>query len=310
MTGRDVGYAVLSGLFLGSLFPPFRFEALAWIALVPLLWSLDRKRPHEGFALGFLTGLIAYAIIIWWVKITMVSYGGLNPVLAWLITLVLAAYMGVYVGLFAYGLVMIGRGNGLLVCLLAAPMWVSLELIRAYFLSGFPWALLGYSQYRVLPVVQIADLVGIYGVSFFIVAVNAAVWHFFRHPHRSPFWVVSGTAILSVLVLGYGYLRLAELSTTPAPSAQRLVGIVQGNTDQGEKWPPGRQLKILQTHEAISHTIAKGFPRSGLSAPPLIVWPEAAAPFIYSEQPRLKARIVETARQTGAYLLFGTLGTK
>ncbi|MEE9275636.1 MAG: apolipoprotein N-acyltransferase, partial [bacterium] len=306
MTGRDVGYAILSGLLLGSAYPPFRFEALVWISLVPLLWSLDRKRPHEAFALGFLMGLVSYGIIIWWVKPTMVSYGNLSPWLAWFITLTLAAYLALYPGMFCYFIVRISPGGGLPVFLIAGPLWVSLEVVRAYFLSGFPWALLGYSQYRILPVIQVADLFGVYGVSFFIVAVNAALWHFFRHPHRAPFRVIGGTALLAAFILGYGYLRLHEVPREAGP-AERPVGIVQGNINQSQKWSPKAQASVVGAHEKLTKRLGEEFRKKPNRVPPLIVWPEAAAPFIYGDQPFWQSRMRETARSAGAYLLFGTL---
>ena len=306
MTARDVGHAVLSGLLLASVFPPFRFEALAWVALVPLLWSLHGKRPHEGFALGLLTGLVAYGIIVWWVKLVMVKYGGLHPVLAWLLTVALAAYMALYPALFAYGLIRICPQEGLSAFLLAAPLWVALELLRSYFLSGFPWALLGYSQYQVLPVIQIADLVGVYGVSFLIVLVNAAVWHFFRNPRRAPLAVVGGTALAGAIVVGYGYLRLHEVPREAGPPL-RPVGIVQGNTEQAVKWTPAWQEAIVGELERLTMSLARDFRGRSLPVPPLIVWPEAAAPFVYEEQPRWRERMHELARRSQAYLLFGTL---
>ncbi|MBI3025102.1 MAG: apolipoprotein N-acyltransferase, partial [Candidatus Tectomicrobia bacterium] len=307
MTARDVFYAVLSGLMLASLFPPFRFDALAWAALVPLLWSLHGKRPHEGFALGLLTGLVAYGIIVWWVKLTMVKYGGLHPALAWLITLLLVAYLGLYTAVFAFGLLRMCPGGELSMFLLAAPLWVALELLRAHLLSGFPWALLGYSQYEALPVIQIADLTGVYGVSFLIVLVNAAVWHFFRNPHRAPFAVVGGTILALVLALGYGYLRLHEVPRDAgAPSWP--VGIVQGNTEQAVKWSPAWQEAIMAELGQLTGAVARELREKPRPVPPLIVWPEAAAPFIYAEQPRWRQRMRETARGTGAYVLFGSLG--
>ena len=58
----------------------------------------------------------------------------------------------------------------------AAPcLWVALELLRTYVLSGLPWSLLGYSQYRQLDVIQIADHLGVYGVSFLVVLTNVAL---------------------------------------------------------------------------------------------------------------------------------------
>ena len=303
---RDLRYAVLSGLLLASSFPPFRFEAFIWMSLVPLLWSFDRKHPHEAFALGFLSGFIAYGIIIWWVKVAMINFGGLAPWLAWFVTALLVAYMALYIGLFGYFLVRLFPNGGFSRLMLAAPLWVTLEMIRAYVLSGFPWALIGYSQYRILPVVQIADLVGVYGISFFILAVNASIWHFFRYPQKAPFVVVGGIAGLAAIVVGYGYLRLFEVPTEAGPKI-RPAGIVQGNTDQLIKWNPKYREAIVKNHEGLTMVLSEEFRKGQHAVPPLIVWPEAAAPLFFEEEPFWQKRMSEIARRSEAYLLFGAL---
>ena len=227
-----------------------------------------------------MSGLVSFGIIIWWVKISMATYGGLPASLAWLITAVLALYLALYPALFAFFMVRIHAGGTFFTFLMAAPLWVSLELLRAYFMSGFPWALLGYSQYRYLHVIQIADLAGVYGVSFFIVFVNAAIWHFFRFPRKAPYALVIGVSLIISLVWGYGYLRLLEVPKVTAGAA-RAVGIVQGNVDQSVKWSPRWRRGILEKMEELTKDLRGRFPKDESNAPPLIVWPEAAAPLVY-----------------------------
>ena len=309
MKSKSAGYALFSGLLLASPFPPFQFEALAWVALVPLLWALEGKKAHEAFALGLLAGLIYFGITIWWVKISIAVYGGLPTALAWVITIVLVLYLALYPALFAFFIARIKAGGSIVILLAAAPLWVSLELARAYVLSGFPWALLGYSQYRSLYVIQIADLVGVYGVSFFVVLVNAAIWHFFRFPQRAPYAVVAGVSLTAATVLGYGYLRLNEV---PAETrgASRPIGIVQGNVDQAVKWSPLWQKAIVEKMGALTKELRGLFPQNGLSAPPVIIWPEAAAPFIYERQADGRSYLRRLARDANAHLLFGVLGER
>ncbi len=306
---RDLGYAISSGLLVASLFPPFRFEMLAWIALVPLLWSLENAKPHEAFWLGLVSGLVSFGVIVWWVTISMVAYGGLPAALAWVITAALVLYLALYPALFAYFMVRMRAGGSVFLFLIAAPLWVSLELLRAYVLSGFPWALLGYSQYRVLPVVQIADLVGVYGVSFFIVFVNAAIWHFFRYPYRAPYAVVACACALTTLVLGYGFLRLHTVPTK-SRGAPRAVGIVQANVDQSVKWAPAWQGAVLEKTARLTLDLARHFPEGGASRRPLLVWPEAAAPLVYGRNAGGRRYLRATAEAANAYLLFGVLGER
>ena len=309
MRAKDVGYSIFSGLLVASLFPPFQFEVLAWIALVPLLWVLEGKKPHEAFTLGLVSGLVSFGIIIWWVKISMATYGGLPASLAWLITAVLALYLALYPALFAFFMVRIHAGGSVLTFLLAAPLWVSLELLRAYFMTGFPWALLGYSQYRYLHVIQIADLVGVYGVSFFIVFVNAAIWHFFRFPRKAPFALAIGVSLAAAFVWGYGYLRLHEVPIETAGAA-RAVGIVQGNVDQSVKWAPRWRKGILEKMGKLTKNVRERFPKAESTAPPLIVWPEAAAPLVYQRHASERRYLREIAKDTDSYLLFGVLGRR
>ena len=309
MRARDIGYSIFSGLLVASVFPPFQFEILAWIALVPLLWVLEGKKPHEAFMLGLVSGLVSFGIIIWWVKISMATYGGLPASLAWLITAVLALYLALYPALFAFFMVRIHAGGSVLTFLLAAPLWVSLELLRAYFMSGFPWALLGYSQYRSLHVIQIADLIGVYGVSFFIVFVNAAIWHFFRFPRKAPFALVIGVSLMAALVWGYGYLRLHEVPIETA-GATRAVGIVQGNVDQSVKWSPRWRRGILEKMGKLTRELRGRFPKAESTVPPLIVWPEAAAPLVYQRHASERKYLRQIAKDADSYLLFGVLGRR
>ena len=309
MKAKDIGYSIFSGLLLASLFPPFQFEVLAWIALVPLLWVLEGKKPNEAFVLGLVSGLVSFGIIIWWVKISMATYGGLSAALAWLITAVLALYLSLYPALFAFLMVRVHAGGTFLTFFMAAPLWVSLELLRAYFLSGFPWALLGYSQYRHLHVIQIADLAGVYGVSFFIVFVNAAIWHFFRFPRKAPFAVALGVSLSAVFVWGYGSLRLHEVPIDTAGAA-RAVGIVQGNVDQSVKWAPRWQKRIIAKMGKLTKELRGRFPEDGAAPPPLIVWPEAAAPLVYQRSAEGRRRLRELAKDANSHLLFGVLAER
>ena len=309
MKAKDLGYSIFSGLLVASLFPPFQFEILAWIALVPLLWVLEGKKPQEAFMLGLVSGLVSFGIIIWWVKISMATYGGLPASLAWLITAVLALYLALYPALFAFFMVRIHAGGTFLTFLMAAPLWVSLELLRAYFMSGFPWALLGYSQYRYLHVIQLADLVGVYGVSFFIVFVNAAIWHFFRFPRKAPYALVIGVSLMAAFVWGYGYLRLHEVPIETR-GEKRAVGIVQGNVDQSVKWSPKWRKGILDKMGKLTKDLRGRFTTGESSAPPVIVWPEAAAPLVYQRHASERRYLRQLAKDTDSFLLFGVLGRR
>jgi apolipoprotein N-acyltransferase len=161
---RSLVLAGASGLFLPLSFPKSDLGLLAWIALVPLHWALDGKSKTQAFWIGWLSGTIAFTGMMAWVVTAMNTYGKVPLVISYGLMMLLTAYLGLYVGLYSAGAVwfrtLIPRYG-----LFAVPcLWVTLELIRTYVLSGLPWGLLGYSQYRQIEIIQIADHMGVYGV--------------------------------------------------------------------------------------------------------------------------------------------------
>ncbi|HBP89580.1 MAG TPA: apolipoprotein N-acyltransferase, partial [Nitrospiraceae bacterium] len=115
--------------------------------LVPLQISLYHLPPKRALWHGWLAGTIAFAGTVTWVITAMHQFGQVPIAVSAALMLLLATYLGLYVGLYAWGYVMFQRSFPKLVWLGAPALWVSLEFLRTYALSGFPWALLGYSQY-------------------------------------------------------------------------------------------------------------------------------------------------------------------
>src|SRR3972149_2981571 len=142
----------------------------------PLLVIVAASSPKQAFWYGWLTGTVYFLGCLYWVTHTMVVYGKLPVLISILIMFLLVFYLGIYVGLFTYFYRRVIETFSPLPQLFLSPaLWVTLEWLRGHLLSGFPWALLGYSQYQVLPVIQIADMAGVYGVSFLLVTTNVAL---------------------------------------------------------------------------------------------------------------------------------------
>jgi apolipoprotein N-acyltransferase len=171
---RDLGFCCLSAVLLLLSFPKFDLDFLAWISLVPLLIALERKGLKLAFILSYLTALIFFSGISYWVwTVSGVSFG---------VYVVLAAYFSLYGAAFGLGLNWIRNRTGLPVALIAPPLWVTLEYLRGHvsFLS-FPWMLLGHSQYQHPVLMQIAAFTGVFGLSFLIVLVNAVIAEMIQH---------------------------------------------------------------------------------------------------------------------------------
>src|SRR5262249_28388270 len=168
---------LVAGGVLGALaFPATDWWLFAWIWLVPALSSALARTPRGALADGWLSGTVFHVVLLRWLDHTFLHYSAIPWPLTWLPIAALAAYCGLYVGLVGAAVAWMRPRIGAGVALSSAPaLWVAGEWIRGHLMGGFPWGLLGYSQHGVLPVIQIAELGGVYAVSFVVVAINAAL---------------------------------------------------------------------------------------------------------------------------------------
>jgi apolipoprotein N-acyltransferase len=295
--------ACLSGLLLCIIFPKFDMEILAWVSLVPLLFAIQRENLLTSFYLGFTTGFVSFLGILYWVIVAVNTYGGIHFILSGLILLLLVVYLSLYVGVFAFLLNYIRGRIGWDMVVVAPFLWVSLEYVRSFFLTGFPWATLGYSQYMNLPFIQVADITGVYGISFLILLVNSAVYDFISIMGRGkrPPPIREGVVVLAILfvVFGYGVARIKRVESITSYVRRIKIGLAQGNIDQSIKWNATYQEDTLRIYQNLSSELAR-------EKPSLIIWPETATPFLFQSEERYRPRVMEVAERTDAYLLFGS----
>ncbi|MGH7373325.1 MAG: hypothetical protein ACREJY_03795, partial [Candidatus Rokuibacteriota bacterium] len=167
---------VVSGVLGALAFPKTGWALLAWIWLVPALTSAVTRAPRAALADGWLAGTAFYVVLLRWLDHTFLHYSAIPWPITWLPIVALAAYCGLYVGLVAGGTAWLrGRLGAGAALAFAPPLWVAGEWLRGHLMGGFPWGLLGYSQQAQLPVIQIAELGGVYAVSLVIMSVNAAL---------------------------------------------------------------------------------------------------------------------------------------
>ncbi len=296
-----------SGILLISIFPLWGMSVLAWAAMIPLLWLVRSNKGKSYFLSGWWTGVIFYYGLLYWLSGTMTGFGGLPLILSQILLLLLCLYLGLYIGAFCSLLSLAYRRIQAPFSILAPTIWVALELVRSYFLTGFPWGLLGYSQAKSLYVVQMADLAGVYGISFFIIFLNAgltdliSLYGAFKSGQRMGSRLAyEGLAlILSIgMVLGYGALRLN--SSRFVHGGTRLeIGLVQGNIPQDIKSDITKSYKILADYGQTSLKISKRGKR-------LIIWPETACTAgVFPGEGQVFFFLSELARQISSHLLIG-----
>lgn len=289
--------AALSAGLLILAFPKPDLGWLAFVALVPLLLAVHGRTPARAFSLGSLAGWLFYMVSISWVTHSMMVYGGVPFALSALTLVVLAAYLSLYIGLFAMGISWLAKAPWPLTLLGPSALWVGLEYLRTYALTGVPWNLLGYTQYQHSSLLPIASVAGVYGLSFVVVLINTALAQVVGDaPSRLRTIVLTGAVALCLI------WSPKVLSPPPASAgAEQTLGIalVQGNIDQGLKWDPAMQLTTIDQYRRLSLEAAK-------QTPALIVWPETAAPFFLRYEPALLGRVLDIAAETGSYLLVGS----
>ena len=307
---KDIVLALISGVLLIFGFPPFDLYPLAWGALVPLLISLWGKKVKASFSLGMITGFVYFAGTIYWVFNSIYFYSNVPAVLSILLLIALCLYLGAYVGIFSMFFNFLSRHSRFPALFLVPVIWVTLEFLRTYALTGFQWSVLGYSQYKFLTLIQISDITGVYGVSFLVAVMNGAIFDVFaswpKRVNMMPLFerwpLVIGllaTVLVIILSLSYGAWRLK----TDDEGQKIRVSVVQGNFEQSKKWDVSFQNEIIDTYKRL--TI-----EASAESPDLIVWPETAVPFTFGYDELLTADIIEFQKTLDTHLIFGSIMTK
>lgn len=297
ISGRQWAGAVSAGLLLFLASPGLiSFAPLAWLALVPLLVALARPGVTNGVAarLGLAAGMVYYPLLLYWIVFVLDKYGNLPLWAAVPLLVLLALYMSLYLAAFA---VLTGqlRGKACLVWL-APVVWVGLDWMRGWFLTGFPWQDLGYSQYQSPLLIQVADLFGHHGVTFLIVMTNVLLsWLILHFPEKLFRPSRPGAALLSALLLlglagVYSLLRYRQVEQEITGAGHMKVAVVQGNIDQGDKWLPRLQETTLEKYLVLTNKELTAH------APALLVWPETAMPFYLDGSKELIGLETLTAR--------------
>jgi apolipoprotein N-acyltransferase len=272
--------AAASGVLLYASFFPLNLGFLIWVALVPLFFLIrSDARPRHVYLAAFCGGLLFYVPAVQWMRVA-------HPAMyaTWLLlSIICAAY-------FPLGLYLIRRLDRAKIPLpLAVPtVWVALEYFRAHAPTGFSWMeplgiqhrvgfgwyFLGYTQHDCLPIIQIADIAGVYGVSLLIVLVNTVVFLWIARVGQVANLSHARPAIASVVVciligatLAYGYSRLNH----PAFEKGPRVAMLQSNLPQSVKMGRGGEVHVKKHMLKLLDDLAQT-PTGG--HPDLIVWPE------------------------------------
>jgi len=249
--------AVFSGALLGLAFPLTNIFPLAWCALIPLLVMQRGISVKRMWLFAFIAGFSFWLVLASWMHV----FHDLALVTA---VPALALYFSLpFLFLSVWQRLSLDRFP-FLDPLLFSLFWVGVEYFRCTGYLGYSWGVLGYSQSSFLPILQIADLAGVWGVSFLVVFTNAVL----AYTLRNELWRRRRFALYSLLILLgaaliYGGARLAEEPKGP----EYRVHLVQAFVDPATDWAPSKYQETMRKIEEITM-------RAGREDGDLIVWSE------------------------------------
>lgn len=293
---RFVKIIVLSFLTITLLclsFPPADLCYLAWAACIPwFILIITEKNYICLYSLG--VGIVFFVIQLSWLRhVTFI---------AWIL---LSLYCAAYFPAFAFCTRLITSHLKIPFVAVVPCIWTAGEFIRSFLMSGFPWFFAGHTQYRYLPIIQIADIAGVYGISFITIMVNAAIADLiilsFTSQRRAFFRL---TCILPPVLMAasifYGLSWLKHYHPEDGP----VVCMIQGNIPQDLKFESTEEdeIQILKKYADLSASI-QGTPID------LLVWPETMMPGILNIDPALTGRKIDLLSQLTATKLAKELNT-
>lgn len=315
-----IGATLLSAALFTLAFPPSEGKPLAWIAVAPFLFAVRCGSRSAALGMALLWSLTAMSMgITDWLVDAVSSYYDQSRWLgvAMLVGSTLYGASGEYM-VFAIAYRRAARLHPCLAVPLAGAAWVACELARTRIHFGNPWGVFGYSlaglpyaptdwRETVLhgapsSVLQVADLGGVYAVSFVLVAVNAAVAEslvsIVERPRRAR--PTAGWAC-AILILGaamvYGHVRIAD--SADKATEPRRIAIVQGNLDNGSRWNRDMYGRNLDRYLRTTYDVARK------NQPVLVFWPENAMTFFLDNDPPYRRAIGRVLRPIQIQLVAG-----
>jgi apolipoprotein N-acyltransferase len=294
---------VLSGLLLVASFPKTNQGYLAWVAFIPLIASLLRARKiSQAFWIGFVAGWIQIFGLMIWIPAVMAHYGGLARPLAWTGFALMVSMLACFPGAACAATKCIINRQGDVSLLLLPFIWIVLEYAQNFFpFGGLPWLLAGYSQSDYLTLIQIADVTGVYGVSFIILWFNAALaWILVRRPRTlltfSPL-IAAGLLIVACLLYGRISLRQWEQYKPDLKGA-----MLQQN------------LSFDETEQVQADKFQSGYVRMADSikpaAPDLLMIPESPAPVFFQNDEAYRKVLEQLAGRFPLGLVFNNVSCR
>lgn len=301
-------FAIGSALLLTASYPPINLSWAAYICWIPFFFALRNSHLISTLCISALTCLIHEYILLSWMIPTLTTHAKFSWIYAGAINFVIACILSIWFILFG-GLIYFTVKKNFHLFMLPC-FWVALEWSKQFGHLAFPWELLGYSQYRFTHLIQIADCLGVYGVSGFVMLINVCLFIFllfvtnskWRMIHVSKHLVLfSFITVLAVVtaVMIYGSIQIAQTDNLILKSDHKSIMTVQPAIPQQEKWKGENRIAITQKMIQLTY--------QGKKEPvDLVVWPETAIPYAIHSKHNLRQYVLNAIKNMQVGVLVGS----
>ena len=286
-------FSILSGVLLALSFQKFNFFFLAWIAFIPLIYSVYKNNLKYSALYGFVTGIVSSLIAFNWMFLFL--FTNTKSIKAALIVAILFwLYQTTYIVLWSSIVNITKSYKKIIAAIFAASLWVIFEYIKNYFLSGFPINLLGYSQSSFTQIIQISDVFGVYGISFVIILINFLLFYWLYNKRKKYLMI---TILILALLLSYSFIRINQI-TKMSTKNEIKIGVVQPNIAQEKKWRKSLKNEIINT----IYTNAQFFKDKNCE---IILYPETVLPRILEENEEIQTLVKDISKYSDLSLIGG-----
>jgi apolipoprotein N-acyltransferase len=277
---KKTALSILSGLLAFGAFPPLEMSPLAWVSFVPLFFVIRKCGLKEAFWYSYLAGAVFFGCLLYWLP---------NVTVPGAVILVLV--LGLFYAAFGVAARIVFKYSMNL--FLVSFFWVILEYVRAHLFTGFPWGILAHSQYRNINLIQLADIMGAYGVSFVVMTFNAAFFAFLARSKRRISYMMFALLFI-ITATSYGIYRIENIML----GGSARISVVQGNIPQNMKWDENFVEEITETYSSLTE-------KAAAERPDMIVWPETAYPYLAEEGEPFAPEISSLSARLGVPILAG-----
>ncbi|MGB7210708.1 MAG: apolipoprotein N-acyltransferase [Pyrinomonadaceae bacterium] len=307
--------ALVSAILLIGAFPDFEFWFLAWFALVPLLWAVEREKESavKSFVLGWIFGTVFFFGTCWWLTFAPINYAGFPPALAYLLMFGVTAIVGVFPGIFAGILSFRFRSVGPIAIGSAPTVWIFAEFLR-YWVTGNNWNSIGYSMaFNGSDLLFLAPYGGVFLVGLLPLSYNAMLTGLFfilkdGQTPRKYYIVLLGGCVLPIVALyGLGFFDQATARQFREDDSAAIVAIQPNVPMSGltyEKWKQLRQRHVLLAESALTKLNEQRTTNNYL--PTTVIFPESPMNFMYEDDPETQEFINSFAAKNNVSVLFNS----